>query len=154
MIINVMSERAAETASYELKDRTAIISVRNMDAEPVLFCEGPQLIGVKTLYFADTSEDTPDSFSKAQAEEIKDFLLQMLGKIDRLIVHCEFGVSRSAGIAAAVLDALTGDSSVIFNDSWYVPNMRCYRLVYNALYDEDGNSLIGTMECDFRDSRL
>jgi len=154
MIINVMSQEGAERASHEFTDRTAIISVRNIGDKPVGFCESSYLVGVRTLFFADTSEAGPASFSDSQAMEIRDFLISVLPKIDRLIVHCELGVSRSAGIAAAILKTLTGDDSAVFGDPWYVPNMRCYRHTYEALHDCEGNSLIGSMECEFRDNVL
>lgn len=154
MIINVMSEDIAEAASYQLKDRTAIISVRNMDDECVPFCESKSLYAVKTVFFDDTEQETTDCFSPEKAAEIKEFLESVLGRVDRLIVHCEYGVSRSAGIAAAILKTLTGDDSLIMDDDWFVPNKLCYRLTYEALNDSAGNSLIGHMECEFGDRTL
>lgn len=154
LIINVMSQETAEAASSMLYDRTAIISVVNIPGWPVDFADNDNLVAVLALQFADTSCDGPSSFNTEQAEEIRDFLRDVLSRIDRLIVHCEFGVSRSAGIAAAILKTLCGDESSIFGNPWFVPNMRCFRMTYNALHDSNGNSLIGEMECEFRDSVL
>lgn len=50
-----------------------------------------------------------------------------------IIVHCDAGVSRSAGIAAAILKHRTGDDSRIFGNPRYNPNMLCYRTVLDAL---------------------
>ena len=154
MIINVMSEDIAEDASYKLEDLTAIISVRNMDDDCVPFCESKSLYAVKTLFFDDTDQETPNCFSPEKAEEIREFLQSVLGHVDRLIVHCENGISRSAGIAAAILKTLTGDDTPITGDHWFVPNKLCYSLTMQALNDAEGKSLIGNTECEFRDNIL
>lgn len=52
-----------------------------------------------------------------------------------VIVHCDAGISRSSGVAAGILKALIGDDTQIFNSPRYRPNMRCYRLVLQALIE-------------------
>ena len=54
-----------------------------------------------------------------------------------VIVHCDAGISRSSGVAAAILKAKTGDDSQIFNSPKYRPNMRCYRIILDELMQED-----------------
>ena len=56
-----------------------------------------------------------------------------------LIIHCDEGVSRSAGIAAAILRYYTGDDAAIFDDCFsYNPNMWCYFKVLKAFgYNTD-----------------
>ena len=49
------------------------------------------------------------------------------------LVHCGAGQSRSAGVAAAILKWMTGSDAQIFDNRKYTPNMRCYRLVLEAL---------------------
>lgn len=62
------------------------------------------------------------------ADKYKDILL---------IVHCDEGVSRSAGIAAAILRHYTGDDAQIFDNVFsYNPNMWCYFKVLKAFGDE------------------
>jgi hypothetical protein len=46
-------------------------------------------------------------------------------------VHCGAGVSRSAGVAAALGKWLNNDDGFIFNNFSYCPNFTCYRLVLN-----------------------
>ena len=50
-----------------------------------------------------------------------------------IIIHCDAGVSRSAGIAAALMKHYNGDDSEIFDNPRYVPNMLCYRIMLNVL---------------------
>ena len=154
MKINVMSQETIEYASAAFHDRTAIISVSNPEARIVDFPRNDNIVAVLYLSFADTSDEGPESFNASHAEEIRDFLQDVMGRIDRLIVQCEFGVSRSAGIAAAIMKTLSCDDSAIFNDPWFVPNMLCYRLTYDALHDDEGHSVLGEEKCEFRDNLL
>ena len=52
-----------------------------------------------------------------------------------ILVHCDAGISRSAGVAAAILKHYTGDDRQIFKSSRHYPNMWCYRKTLNALHD-------------------
>ena len=50
-----------------------------------------------------------------------------------IIVHCDAGISRSAGVAAGILKAIIGDDSQIYDNPTYYPNSHCYRTTLNAL---------------------
>jgi len=63
------------------------------------------------------------------AKQILDFLEDMKGKIEVLFCHCEAGISRSSGAAAAIMRILTGSDDKIFNDPRYIPNMFVYRKI-------------------------
>lgn len=75
--------------------------------------------------------------SRGQAEEIVSFVRDVEGMPVPLpmIVHCDGGVSRSAGVAAALLD-LFGDLGVdgrsVWLDGRFVPNEWCYARVMEA----------------------
>ena len=68
-------------------------------------------------------------FSDEQAKEIVAFVESVFGKADILICQCEYGQSRSAGIAAAVRQSLYGDGIDIFADERYFPNKLVYRRI-------------------------
>ena len=72
-------------------------------------------------------------FSDKQAEQVAKFIKSILGKADTLICQCEYGQSRSAGMAAAVKQFLTFDGIVIFADDEYYPDKVVYRKVLSAL---------------------
>lgn len=74
-----------------------------------------------------------DLMSDEDGAEIKEFVEQYRD-ID-IIVHCDAGISRSSGVAAAILKYLTGDDSAIFDDPRYSPNMLCYRKTLSALME-------------------
>jgi predicted protein tyrosine phosphatase len=49
-----------------------------------------------------------------------------------IVVHCKFGVSRSAGVAAGILDALSLDAKA-YEDEPYEPNPHVRRIVRESL---------------------
>ncbi len=86
-------------------------------------------------YHDDTDHNAPEAISYNQAKKITEFINKYKDDVDRMIFHCDAGVSRSAGCAAATMKYLFGSDEPIFNNRKYCPNLRCYRLVLNAFYD-------------------
>jgi hypothetical protein len=62
------------------------------------------------LAFADTADpDRADSFTASQAVEILDFVERVWDRMEVLLIHCEAGMSRSPGVAAALSRIHYGD---------------------------------------------
>lgn len=106
------------------------------------FCSAENnVLSIQFLYFSDADSPGKDVYgvqvneadlvSGYEATVVKR-LLDTFPDTD-VIVHCDAGISRSSGVAAAILKAYTGDDSQIFNNPRYMPNMRCYRFVLNEL---------------------
>ena len=70
--------------------------------------------------------------AKAQAKEVADFVCSE-ETAQTLVVACDGGVSRSAGIGAGILAAMRADDSAIFAQK--CPNATCRRLVVEAVAD-------------------
>ena len=68
------------------------------------------------------------------AERIVEYSKKHKDKL--LIIHCDAGISRSSGIAAAILRHYTGDDAEIFDNYSYDPNMWCYFKTLKAFGDE------------------
>ena len=66
-------------------------------------------------------------FTKTMATAVLEFINTHIDNIKSIIVHCEAGVSRSAGLAAALSKLLNNDDRFFFE--YFSPNI----LVYNAL---------------------
>ena len=64
---------------------------------------------------------------------IRDFVLKWQNKIGAIWVQCEMGMSRSAGIAAAIMEYFDIDSKKILESNQYYPNKLCYDLTKNVL---------------------
>lgn len=73
-----------------------------------------------------------NSMSPIDAVLIRDFVLKWENFVDEIWVQCEMGISRSAGIATAILEHFELDSTYILNNKKYIPNMLCYNLTKEA----------------------
>ena len=74
--------------------------------------------------------------SDEQAKEIADFCLRVLNDVEVIICHCEHGQSRSAAVAAAIIEYTTHNGIKIFADDNYFPNKVVFRKVYAALNEK------------------
>lgn len=63
-------------------------------------------------------------FTNEMAKKVLEFV--MYNPCGVLLVNCEAGVSRSAGVAAAIGKVFNGDDTFVFNSGRYMPNMLVY----------------------------
>ena len=138
--IRILNRKEAKKFSYESHDfKTAIISITDTDKADVIF-EKNEVNGIRAvlrLKFDDVERDYKNEhcITKEDAENIVKFVNKNKNKVDKFIVHCEAGVSRSAGVGAAIMKALNGDDWDVFKNPLKCPNMKCYRMVLNAFID-------------------
>lgn len=115
---------------------TAIISISNIDQpSPDFNMDGANgLVESCLLSFDDVECGEKGCITAQDADRIASFVRSIEGRddIERLVVHCGAGVSRSAGVAAACSLYLFGDDSEFFG-SKYCPNRTCYRMVLDSL---------------------
>lgn len=136
--IGVLNRQKAKAYSLNDKNKikTAIISICDIDKEynEIKFTEN-NVSKALFLRFEDTVDPDSDfAITTKDADEIAKFVKNLDKDIKQIIVQCEAGVSRSAGVAAAILKHYSGDDSQIYNNPRYVPNSLCYRKVLEALY--------------------
>ena len=99
----VLSREDAEF--YEPGPNEICISISDPEAPPADV--SPRFAAVLRLHFDDVTERGVDSdilFAADQARAIIDFV-DVWPDADRLIVHCNMGVSRSPGVALGLCDA-------------------------------------------------
>lgn len=140
MTIKIFSRQQAVKQSYTDFDGSKIvISISDPFNEKAKFNRTNLSIkDVLYLSFYDISEKTKsifggyESMSPIDAVLIRDFILKWQDMVDVVWVQCEMGVSRSAGIAAAISEYFELDSDDILNNSNYYPNMLCYNLTKAA----------------------
>jgi len=145
MNIRILSRTKAVKLSYtDFTNDKVIISIKDPWAEKAHFNSGNSSIKeVLYLSFYDISEETKDIFggyssmSPDDALKIAHFINKWKDKVDTIWVHCEVGVSRSAGIAMAIMEYLNMDLTPIFENPTYSPNMLCYELTKQGLRFED-----------------
>jgi len=91
------------------------------------FCDA-DYPNTKDVYGKITSES--ELMNDEDADRVVKFTEKHIGK--HIIVHCDAGISRSSGVAAAILKHYNGDDSAVFDSRWYAPNRWCYRKVLEA----------------------
>jgi hypothetical protein len=153
MIISIHNREEAEGLSPHIILPHAIISIgepkpwRENYAGPAKFADNDLRLGLLRLEFYDIDvlsitnagykHDIQESggkglFTDEQAVQVVDFINEMKGKIEVLMCHCEGGISRSSGMAAAINLMINGSDEEIFKNIKYLPNMFVYRKVLNA----------------------
>lgn len=134
--IFVMSRKEAHKYSFRPhKEKAAVISIIDVDKNFVNFRNNNMnnIVAVLNLFFDDVCGDEPNCMNENDSEKIAEFAKNIVDKVDQVIVHCEAGVSRSAGVAAALMKYFNNDDMPIFNNPQYCPNMHCYSMVLDAL---------------------
>lgn len=142
-IIQIASRRVAESIARLAREQgkaVGFLSIRSTDEDiPDLSTPGGCAL---YLQFDDVDNEniagcTP--MNETQAQLIADFVDEFrAADANRLVVTCSAGISRSAGVAAALHEALDWEirnayESNVFTDGKFSPNMRCYRMVLRAM---------------------
>lgn len=122
---------AIDLSQSNIKEPLVIISITDIGSAPALFSKNEQIKAVLRLSFNDVDKGGLGEMSTKDAESIVQFCLNWLPQ-NNLLVHCEAGISRSAGVCAAILKWYQGSDMQIFGNTYYHPNLHCYREVLNA----------------------
>ncbi|MFA5135644.1 MAG: hypothetical protein WC505_07725 [Patescibacteria group bacterium] len=138
MQIKVVSRQRIEagyvvTQQEDFPDKKfAVISIRDLGAREVWVITSPKnLFGVLRLAFED-DESGPLVISPAQAKQAADFIKSAAAAgVDFLVVHCEAGISRSAGVAAAAAEILGQPNDEFFRDPYFL-NVTVYTSILEA----------------------
>ena len=129
--------RAAGKMIAELKQGEYV----DENCSAVIFCTDsplkvPESKRLPTCYvqFIDTEDShAPQAFTREQAALIRDFLMNLPDHIITLYCCCDWGQSRSAGLAAACMTTLGQDCECFFRNRAYTPNLLVYGTMCEAL---------------------
>ena len=151
MNVEIMGREALEELAKEpFPKGTSIISITNNDCPDVALAHQPdRMIRLK---FDDVSDEIFEELlgrkpnvremhqiasrfhmlSNTQTQQMADFVLSMRNE-GTLICQCEHGQSRSAGVAAAVMEYYYQKGINIFADVRYYPNKHVFRKLLCSL---------------------
>jgi len=138
MIVEIMSRTGIEVFSrQEHMEKIAVISISDIDKESPYIFNNPAngIIEQLRLHFDDVDLGQPNCITEEIAGRIAAYIFSLQNVVDKIIVHCEAGISRSAGVGAAIMKYLCDDDWAVFANPRFRPNMICYRKVLNALHD-------------------
>ena len=82
------------------------------------------------------TEEKYTMLTDEKAQQIADFYFSVVDKVDTIICQCEYGQSRSAAVAAAILEFRSKRGIEIFSNDKYFPNKVVFRKVFKALKGE------------------
>ena len=121
----------AKYCSQSHKNTSVIISITTYDGDlkqKIIMSDKNNVKDILYLSFCDFDcEDNPDNcMSYEDGKKVADFVNKWYGKVDTIIVHCEGGISRSAGVMAAIMRVKEGRDDIIFRNKNKNPNMTCY----------------------------
>ena len=134
MIYEIMSRINARHATGDSKAPvTAIISITDTGDKLNDFYPASWIAAVLNIQFDDVIERGHNCITTSDAQEIAKFALEHYDKVERFIIHCEYGQSRSAGVTAALSEFFEGHDNGISTDPRYFPNWTCYKYVMKAL---------------------
>lgn len=152
MYINVLSREKAVKLSYSCKEDIVIISISTpLDARPK-FCDNPHIKGIFRMSFYDVMEGDAQDYEPPKESDfvgLKRFIDENKEKIDGIIVHCDAGISRSAGCAMAVADYVGCENIVRTQGGHFRPNFTvydCTRKELGIYYDYAENSAFNDMD--------
>lgn len=136
-LLRVMSRENARKYTYTNPDGVqdfVIVSINSTDSKLNMFCRNPHMKAVHFAVFDDVEGNKAGCMSREDAEEIIQFVNQFITQVDEIIVHCDAGISRSAGVCAGLMRIINNDDSLIFENKMYCPNMHCYRMILDAYF--------------------
>ena len=119
----------------KIDENVAIVSIRCPDEDKLDFSEHSNIIDVLTLKFNDIDRDYPDYPAPKQEDfkGLKEFINLNKSRVDRIIVHCHAGISRSSACASAICKYLNIKDSFIWDSAKYHPNPLVFKLSLNEL---------------------
>lgn len=112
--------------------KMAIISIQDEMCTGFRFQKSKYCMDVLTLDFDDADEQfgSVKLYTKEQARQVFSFVKSNLAVVEEFIIHCAAGISRSAGMAAALSKIYNKDDTEFFKASR--PNMFVYRQTLKA----------------------
>ena len=132
MKITVMNKSTAVRKSFSATSGSkVIISIRTPGDEKAEFNdENKSIKDVLYLAFYDVSFENSDIYAGYAGMTLK-----WKDEVLELWIHCDAGVSRSAGVAAGILKAFGKDDSELFKT--LLPNSLCYKKTLCAFLDQN-----------------
>lgn len=151
MYINVLSREKAVKYSYSCKDDIVIISISTPFDPTPKFNNNPHIKGIFRMSFYDVMEGDAQDYEPPKPSNfagLKRFIDSNKNKIDGIIIHCDAGISRSAGCAMAMADYVGCENIVRTQGEKFRPNFTVYDCTRKELgtYYGSENSAFNDMD--------
>jgi predicted protein tyrosine phosphatase len=140
MLKHVMHMSRNDVAKTLIVEPTAIISLTDPAYPDAVFPDVPSIRlkvhdvipgGRHAVVFDGTPLDQLTPFDEAMADKILDFLDDIHDKVSLIIVHCEGGISRSAGVGKFIAERYDLPCRVHY-DNYQMHNQHIFKTLWRA----------------------
>lgn len=128
MELEIMSHQMIDGRVFD--EPVCVITISSDDAYPTL--ADKNIRQITYLRFDDTDIGPANLFTEIQAGLVLMHAEWSNERDIKMICQCEAGISRSAGVAAALSYIYNGSDAWVFQDPRYHPNMLVYRTILNV----------------------
>ena len=138
---NIAVFNRVNVVKFSQEDPYIVISINCPSDSPPDFEYDENRLGVQPIYINDVDDPVYAEkygyriMDKNQAENILNFVESFKDKVNTIIVHCDAGRCRSAGVAAALAKIYNIDDSLFWNNAAYKPSSHIYRLLLQTAID-------------------
>lgn len=141
MRFSVLSRKMIESGRWAPEEPHVIVSIYSPGDEPPIippnnFCKGITYVSFWDLMEAKGKYD--QICTQQHAKQIVDFFKEKRILVDHVVCHCDAGVSRSAGAAAALSLIENGTDKYFFKA--YHPNKLVYNLILKNYYNQESTN--------------
>jgi len=137
MTISVCSKsRILDLIERGIPTNTAIVSFSDTEEDYIDFPKGTDVYKV-AFYDVRPHTVSKDHYDKIlpEAKDIAEYVYKKMKENKDIICQCDYGISRSAGLAAAIMEAYSHKGIEVFADYRYTPNQFVYNKVVKELRD-------------------
>jgi predicted protein tyrosine phosphatase len=133
-MIRVIAISRSELRDFSSDEPYVVISITEPDARPAELQRDANRKAILRLQFHDVDRimEGTQAITSAQGSQIWAFAKENATSVGLIVCQCEAGISRSAGIAAALAKAFNDDDREFFESNRYLPNRMAYRAVMKA----------------------
>lgn len=142
----ILIKSRGEVEQMQFEPKTALISITDTDWSFAELIDEPDYVlwldfdDVDNDIFIGVANDKREYIankyhilSDQQAKQIAEFYAEIHDKVDTIICQCEHGQSRSAAVAAAILEYKNKSGIKVFAHDNYYPNKAVFNKVLQAL---------------------
>lgn len=130
--------KSVESGGVDARSSAVVVSTSR--PEEVGFSDR-EFAAEMTLHYDDVADPAKKgAFTRSLASDAAEFVLGLPESVERLYCACDGGVSRSAGIASAVLLFLRGTAAQVTEDAGLQPNPLVFELLLTALEETSSRS--------------
>lgn len=147
--IHILAIRAIDEQTFDIAAKcNAIIVCADVENECI---NENNVANILKIPFEDVTECTfPGAFNDEHASAIAEFVKNLPEEVSDIYACCEYGRSRSAAVAAALLKASGRDVKAVWGSPYYTPNELVYSRLCGAFgvecTDEEIQTLIDVSE--------